>query len=195
MTFQELTHARYSLRKFSDRPVEEEKLELVLKAAQSAPTAHNAQPQRILVLRSAEAREKPHNCTPSHVGEPVLLVISCNEEASWHRDVDGKAHGEIDAAIATTQMMLQAAGIHDAYFALTQVVGPDLAALTRAPDAPPPPEDAQERQTDHEMSDVALLRLDGKLEALLPQQQLATSPATNAPPPHGPSDGSVGATQ
>lgn len=111
MTFQELTHARYSLRKFSDRPVEEEKLELVLKAAQSAPTAHNAQPQRILVLRSAEAREKAHNCTPFHFGEPVLLVISCNEEASWHRDVDGKAHGEIDAAIATTQMMLQAADI------------------------------------------------------------------------------------
>lgn len=111
MTFEELTHVRYSLRKFSDRPVEAEKLELVLKAAQSAPTAHNAQPQRILVLQSAEAREKALHCTPFHFGEPVLLVVSFDEAASWHREVDGKAHGEIDAAIVTTQMMLQAADI------------------------------------------------------------------------------------
>lgn len=111
MNFAELAPARYSLRKFSDRPVEAEKLELVLKAAQSAPTAHNLQPQRILVLQSEGAREKAHRCTPFHFGEPVLLVVACDEEASWHRDIDGKAHGQIDAAIATAQMMLQAADI------------------------------------------------------------------------------------
>lgn len=33
MTFQELTQQRYSLRKFSDKPVEDEKLQLVLEAA------------------------------------------------------------------------------------------------------------------------------------------------------------------
>lgn len=111
MTFEELTRARYSLRKFDSRSVEAEKLELVLQAARSAPTAHNAQPQRILVLRSDEAREKAGRCTPFHFGEPVLLIVAYDEAASWHREVDGKAHGEIDAAIATTQMMLQAADI------------------------------------------------------------------------------------
>ena len=47
MDFQALAAQRYSLRKYSDRPVEDEKLQLILQAAQSAPTAHNLQPQRI----------------------------------------------------------------------------------------------------------------------------------------------------
>ena len=58
MTFQELTQQRYSLRKFSDKPVEDEKLQLVLEAARSAPTAHNLQPQRVFVLRSEQALER-----------------------------------------------------------------------------------------------------------------------------------------
>ena len=41
MDFQALAAQRYSLRKYSDRPVEDEKLQLILQAAQSAPTAHN----------------------------------------------------------------------------------------------------------------------------------------------------------
>ena len=63
MDFKELAQARYSLRKFSDRPVEQEKLDLILEAARCAPTAHNLQPQRVLVLRSPEAREKAHKAT------------------------------------------------------------------------------------------------------------------------------------
>ena len=111
MDFKELSRARYSLRKFSDRPVEQEKLDLILEAARCAPTAHNLQPQRVLVLRSPEAREKAHKTTPFHFGEPVLLVVACDEAASWHRECDNKAHGQIDAAIAVTQMMLQAAAL------------------------------------------------------------------------------------
>ena len=111
MDFKELSRARYSLRKFSDRPVEQEKLDLILEAARSAPTAHNLQPQRVLVLRSAEAREKARKATPFRFGEPLLLVVACDEAASWHRECDNKPHGQIDAAIAVTQMMLQAADL------------------------------------------------------------------------------------
>ena len=111
MDFKELSRAWYSLRKFSDRPVEQEKLDLILEAARSAPTAHNLQPQRVLVLRSAEAREKARKATRFRFGEPLLLVVACDEAASWHRECDNKAHGQIDAAIAVTQMMLQAADL------------------------------------------------------------------------------------
>ena len=111
MDLKELIHARYSLRKFSDAPVEQEKLDLILEAARSAPTAHNLQPQRVLVLRSAEAREKARKATPFRFGEPLLLVVACDEAASWHRECDNKPHGQIDAAIAVTQMMLQAADL------------------------------------------------------------------------------------
>ena len=111
MTFQELTQQRYSLRKFSDKPVEDEKLQLVLEAAQSTPTAHNLQPQRVFVLRSEQALEKVDGCTACHFRPPVMLVVAYDPAVSWHRETDGKDHGEIDAAIAATQMMLQAADL------------------------------------------------------------------------------------
>ena len=57
MDFATLSAERYSLRKFSDRPVEEEKLRAVLESGRNAPTAHNNQPQRILVLRSLSPGE------------------------------------------------------------------------------------------------------------------------------------------
>ena len=41
MDFVKLSAERYSLRKFSDRPVEAEKLAAVLEAGRNAPTAHN----------------------------------------------------------------------------------------------------------------------------------------------------------
>ena len=44
MAFLELARERYSLRTFSDRPVEQEKLDLVLEAALIAPTGKNIQP-------------------------------------------------------------------------------------------------------------------------------------------------------
>ena len=48
MDFEKLSAERYSLRKFDTRPVEQEKLDLILEAGRNAPTAHNKQPQRIL---------------------------------------------------------------------------------------------------------------------------------------------------
>ena len=108
MDFQALSAARYSLRKFSTQPVEQEKLDLILEAGRNAPTAHNNQPQRIFVLRSPEALEKADGCTAAHFHPPVILVVAYDAAVSWKRETDGKDHGEIDAAIAATQMMLQA---------------------------------------------------------------------------------------
>ena len=47
MEFMELLRKRYSMRRFTDRPVEEEKLRQLLEAGNLAPTARNIQPQRI----------------------------------------------------------------------------------------------------------------------------------------------------
>jgi len=74
------------------------------------------------------------------------------------------------AAWALPGMVLDRAGIHDdPYFALTQVVAPVLAALTRAPDAPLPNEDAVQKDDDNGMGNVAQLRLRGKLDKLMAQ--------------------------
>jgi len=128
MEFETLAAGRYSLRKFSDRPIEQEKLDLVLEAARKAPTAHNLQPQHIFVIKSAEGLEKAYRCTACHFGSPVILVLAYNEESSWHRETDGKMHGEIDTAIAAAQMMLQAA---DLGLGTTYVGVFDPAALAR----------------------------------------------------------------
>ena len=111
MDFEKLSAERYSLRKYSDRPVEPEKLALILEAGRNAPTAHNLQPQRIFVIQSPEALEKADACTAAHFHPPVILVVAYDPEAAWKRETDGKNHGEIDAAIAATQMMLQAADL------------------------------------------------------------------------------------
>ena len=103
MDFNALSAARYSLRKFSPLPVEPEKLALILEAGRNAPTAHNNQ--------SSEALEKADGCMGSHFHPPVILAVAYDETVSWKRETDGKDHGEIDAAIAAAQMMLQAADL------------------------------------------------------------------------------------
>jgi phosphoglycerol transferase MdoB-like AlkP superfamily enzyme len=83
-------------------------------------------------------------------------------------------------------MVLHAAGIgDDPWFTLTQLVGPQLAALTRAPDAPVAPENAQQEHLDEGMRNVADLRLHNKLDKLWPQAAALAAgggtPATATP--------------
>lgn len=111
MDFAKLSAERYSLRKFSDRAVEQSVLDLVLEAGRNCPTAHNNQPQRIFVMQSPDAVEKVDACTDMHFHAPMTLVVAYDPGSAWVRGIDGKNHGEIDAAIAATQMMLQAADL------------------------------------------------------------------------------------
>ena len=109
MTFIELAGKRFSVRKFSDTPVEKEKLDMILQAGRLAPTACNNQPQSILVLQSPEALDTLKKCTPCHFDAPVALIICYDKNTSWKRPFDGKEHGDIDASIVASHMMLEAA--------------------------------------------------------------------------------------
>ena len=110
MNFIELSKARYSVRDFSDRPVEEEKLRLILEAGRLAPTAVNSQPQRIFVLKSKESIEKIRKATRMAYNAPVVLMICYDKNSSWKAARFGESHdtGEEDASIVTTAMMMQA---------------------------------------------------------------------------------------
>ncbi len=55
---------RYSCNKYSDRQVEQEKLNAILEAGRLAPTARNAQEQRVYVAQSADALVKIDAITP-----------------------------------------------------------------------------------------------------------------------------------
>ena len=111
MKFMNLVHDRYSVRKFSDKPVEKEKLELVLQAGRLAPTAGNLQPQRILVIESGEAMEALKKCTPCHFGAPMALLVCYDKTASAKRHYDNYNTGEADASIIATHMLLQIADL------------------------------------------------------------------------------------
>ena len=50
MDFLELAKNRYSCRYFSNKKIEQEKIDKILEAARLAPTGRNSQSQRILVL-------------------------------------------------------------------------------------------------------------------------------------------------
>ena len=111
MDFAQLAKARYSLRQFSDRPVEPEILQTILEAGCNGPTAHNCQPQRIFVLQSEDALARADACMGFHFHPPVILAVGYDPNVSWHRTIDNKDNGEIDASIAVSQMMLQAADL------------------------------------------------------------------------------------
>ena len=109
MTFMELAKSHYSVRKFMDKPVEDEKLAAILEAGKVAPTACNNQPQKIFVVKSEEMREKLRAVCKCTFGAPVIFVICYDETLSWkNRLMPGYQSGETDAAIVCTHMMLEA---------------------------------------------------------------------------------------
>ncbi len=108
MDFLKLAEKRYSVRKYSDRPVEKDKMAIILKAGQIAPTAKNFQPQQIFVMQSADALEKLNRCSRCIYGAPAAILVCYDKNTSWKRPFDNKDHGEIDASIICSHMMLEA---------------------------------------------------------------------------------------
>ena len=112
MDFLQLAAARYSVRKFEERPLENGTMQAILRAGMLAPTAHNEQPQRVLVIEGREGLEKLDRCTKCRFGAPAALLVCYDKDACWRRErYDGKPSGEVDAAIVTTHMMLAAASL------------------------------------------------------------------------------------
>ena len=108
MTFSELAKARYSLRKFSGQTIDREKLDILLEAGCVAPTAHNNQPQRLMVISDEKSLTKVDECTPCRYGAPVVLMICYDKDVCWKRGFDGADSGMVDASIVTTHIMLAA---------------------------------------------------------------------------------------
>lgn len=109
MGFIDLAKERYSVRKFSDRPVEQEKLDQIMEAALVAPTGKNSQPWRIRVLRSEEALAKVNSLSKCIFGAPVVLLFSYDKLEDWHNPFEPDVHAGIeDVSIVATHVMLQA---------------------------------------------------------------------------------------
>ena len=109
MDFLKLAKERFATRQYDSRPIKEEKLNQLLDAARIAPTAANNQPQRIYVLRSAEALAKIARLTPCSFHAPVVIMVGYDEKEDWKNPQQPGIHsGEEDASIVATHMMLAA---------------------------------------------------------------------------------------
>ena len=107
--FLTLAKERYSVRSYSNKKVEEEKIEKILKAAQLAPTAVNYQPEMIYVLKSDEALNKINGLCRCIYGAPLVFMICSDERKTWKSQTErGYSTGEMDCSIVCTHMMLEA---------------------------------------------------------------------------------------
>ena len=94
MGFLELAKARYSVRKFSSRPVEQEKLDRIIEAAMIAPTGKNNQAWRCYVLRSDEAMEKINGLSRCIFGAPMVLLFTYDTQEEWHSPLEEGIHSD-----------------------------------------------------------------------------------------------------
>jgi len=134
MDFMDIEKKRVTVRKFSQKSVEEEKVLKILEAGRWSPTAVNKQPQRILVLNTPESLEKVRQfcsfgydqkyvdlakeCEDKeqgkvnfYYGAPLVLFVAYDQTDCWTHPQSGKTSGPTDATIVATHMMLEAASL------------------------------------------------------------------------------------
>ena len=109
MTVMEAIEARKSIRAYSDRPIEAEKLEKVLEAGRMAPSANNQQAWKFVVVTDAALREKLVDACSGQkfVGEAPAVLVGCADNQREMRC--GQPARTVDCSIALSFMMLEAA--------------------------------------------------------------------------------------
>jgi nitroreductase len=112
-------NSRQSDRKYSDKPVEKEKLERIIEAGRMAPSACNAQPWKFivvtdpeLVLKVADAASAKLIGMNSFVAQASVILVIVREKPNMSSKVGAtiknKDYSLIDIGIATENICLQA---------------------------------------------------------------------------------------
>lgn len=108
MEFSELIRKRYSVRKYSDKPVPSGLVDKILMAGNQAPTAVDFQPQRIYVLESKESMERLRSVCQMTFDAPLAFIVCADMHEAAVSKFDGRSFAETDVAIVTDHMMLEA---------------------------------------------------------------------------------------
>lgn len=98
---------RVSIRKFTDEPVEDEKIRAILRAAMAAPSAGNQQPWEFFVVRDRAILEKLSEVSP-YAGctkKAPVAIVSAYREGLWAQD-----YAQIDMSIAMENLWLACGG-------------------------------------------------------------------------------------
>lgn len=119
VSFLELVKKRYSVRRYSGRPVAREKIERCLEAARMAPSACNAQPWQFIVVDEPGLKEKVARATFGPLApfnkfslQAPVLVVAVLEKSNLLAQVGGflrkKEFNLVDLGIAVEHFALQA---------------------------------------------------------------------------------------
>lgn len=108
MSFYQLAKNRFSVRKFKNQHLSQEKINKILEYGNLAPTGCNFQPQKIYVLNTDSAIENLKPCTRCHFDAPCAMLVCYDKNQCWTRKYDGNQSGMIDASIVCTHLMLGA---------------------------------------------------------------------------------------
>jgi nitroreductase len=110
---------RQSERKYTDRPVEREKIERITEAGRLSPSACNGQPWHFVVVDDPALRDEVAAATESvvlrmnsFVREAPVLIVVVREKSNFNSRagdlIKQKDYSLIDIGIATTSMVYQA---------------------------------------------------------------------------------------
>ena len=95
---------RVSIRKYEDRPVEEEKILAILKAAMQAPSATNQQPWEFYVVTNKETLRKLSEVSPyaSMTKDAPVAIVSV-----YRKECKVPEYAQIDLSIAMENLWLE----------------------------------------------------------------------------------------
>ncbi len=99
---------RYSCRSYKAGSVPEEKLKKVLEAARLAPSAHNEQEWKFIVLRDIKKRAEVAEAAGQSFIQEAPIIIAAVATAPEHVMSSGNPAYAVDLAIAVDHMTLQA---------------------------------------------------------------------------------------
>jgi nitroreductase len=108
---------RRSVRNYDPRPIENEKLDLILEGARLAPSSSNSQPWRIVVVNQHEKIEKLAEATPGKISSfqwakqcPIMIIL-CAEPTALQKAAQlvGKNYASVDIGIVGEHICLVAA--------------------------------------------------------------------------------------
>jgi nitroreductase len=104
----DLAESRFALRQFSNKTIEQEKIDKLLRVAQIAPTAENKQPQKIYIITKDEDRKKLKTVTKYTFNAPMFFLVCCDKNIAWKHKTEDYISTEIDGSIVTTHITLEA---------------------------------------------------------------------------------------
>ncbi len=109
MDFLELAEARYSVRTYKPDPVPDSVLNQVLEAARLAPSAHNNQPIRLIVIHTQGRQDELRRIYDRDwfVQGPLIVCMCAVPAEGWLR-ADGTNYAWVDATIAMDHLILAA---------------------------------------------------------------------------------------